>query len=82
MQTLSDVLGMPIKVAKSEQACALGAAMFGAVVAGIYPTIEDAQNALGQGFASEYQPDKANHAIYMELYKKYQAMGKFTENNL
>ncbi|MEI6423838.1 MAG: FGGY-family carbohydrate kinase, partial [Lentisphaerota bacterium] len=28
MQTVSDVLGMKIKVARSEQACALGAAMF------------------------------------------------------
>ncbi|MDR0542268.1 MAG: ribulokinase [Dysgonamonadaceae bacterium] len=80
MQTLADVLGMPIKVARTEQACALGAAMFAAIAAGFYKKTEDAQQAMGQGFALEYQPDKANHAVYMELYKKYRKIGQFTEN--
>jgi L-ribulokinase len=79
MQTLADVLGMPIKVARVEQACAFGAAMFAAVVAGVYPGIEEAQEAMGQGFAFEYVPDAGNHRLYMELYSKYQALGKFTE---
>ena len=82
MQTLADVLGMPIKVAKTDQACALGAAMFAAVVAGIYPTIQDAQKAMGQGFAMEYFPNKENHKRYMEMYKKYQTLAKFTETEL
>jgi L-ribulokinase len=80
MQTLSDVLGMPIKVARIEQACAFGAAMFAAVVAGVYKTTEEAQEAMGQGFMSEYQPDGGNHALYMALYEKYQRIGQFTEN--
>jgi L-ribulokinase len=79
MQTLADVLGMPIKVARVEQACAFGAAMFASVVAGVYATIEEAQQAMGQGFISEYVPDAKNHAIYMELYEKYRSLGKFTE---
>ena len=79
MQTLSDVLGMPIKVAKSEQACAFGAAMFGSVVAGVHPTVEHAQNAMGQGFAFEYHPNPDNHKLYMEMYKKYRELGKFSE---
>jgi L-ribulokinase len=79
MQTLSDVLGMPIKVARVEQACAFGAAMFAAVVAGVYKKIEDAQQAMGQGFAFEYHPDRTNHAVYMERYKKYLEIGRFTE---
>ena len=82
MQTLANVLGMPIKVAKAEQACAFGAAMFAAVAAGIYPKVEDAQNAMGQGFASVYQPDKTTHQQYMELYRKYLEIGKFTETSL
>src|SRR5690606_19428637 len=32
MQTMADVLGMSIKVARTEQSCAFGSAMFGAVV--------------------------------------------------
>ena len=79
MQTLANVLGKPIKVAKAEQACALGAAMFAAVVACIYPKVEDAQNAMGRGFASVYQPDETAHKQYMELYQKYLKIGKFTE---
>jgi L-ribulokinase len=82
MQTLSDVLGMPIKVARIEQACAFGAAMFAAVVAGVYWKVEDAQQAMGQGFAFEYRPDAANHRLYADLYKKYQTLGRFTEDNL
>jgi L-ribulokinase len=78
MQTLADVLGMPIKVAKSEQACAFGAAMFAAVVAGVYDKVEDAQNAMGQGFAFEYVPNRENHAVYLKLYEKYKKLGSFT----
>ena len=82
MQVMADVLGMPIKVAKSDQACAFGASMFAAVAAGVYNKVEDAQHAMGMGFASEYQPDMKNHELYLELYKQYTAIGKFTENNL
>lgn len=82
MQTLSDVLGMPIKVAKAEQACAFGAAMFATVAAGIYPKVEDAQKAMGQGFAKEYFPNKENHDKYLVIYDKYLKLGKFTEKEL
>ena len=76
MQTLANVLGMPIKVAKAEQACALGAAMFAAVVAGVYKKVEDAQKAMGQGFALVYQPDENANRQYMELYRKYLKIGE------
>jgi L-ribulokinase len=79
MQTLADVLGMPIKVAKTEQACAFGAAMFAAVVAGIYKKVEDAQKAMGQGFLKEYVPNAKKHKIYMKLYEKYKKIGNFTQ---
>jgi L-ribulokinase len=78
MQTLADVLGMPIKVARIEQACAFGAAMFASVVAGVYGTVEEAQEAMGQGFAHEYVPDPGRHRLYGELYRKYLSLGRFT----
>ncbi|MDR0542553.1 MAG: ribulokinase [Dysgonamonadaceae bacterium] len=81
MQTLADVLGMPIKVAKTEQACAFGAAMFAAVIAGVYAKVEDAQRAMGQGFAFEYHPNSENHKLYIGLYKKYRELGKLSETN-
>lgn len=81
MQTMADVLNMPIKVAKSEQACAFGASMFAAVVAGVYEKVEDAQKAMGQGFANEYFPNPEMNAFYNEEYKKYALLGKVTEEN-
>ncbi len=82
MQTLADVLNMPIKVCKTEQACAFGASMFAAVVAGVYSKVEDAQEAMGQGFASEYIPNQDRHKAYMKLYEEYKKLGKFSEKSL
>lgn len=81
MQTMADVLDMPIKVAKSEQACAFGASMFAAVVAGEYDKVEDAQKAMGQGFANEYKPNPDMVKFYDEVYKQYSLLGKLTEDN-
>jgi L-ribulokinase len=81
MQTVADVLNMPILVAKSDQACALGTAMAAAVVAGIYPNVEAAQKAMGNGFEKEYKPIPANAAKYEILYKKYSKLGKLIEEN-
>ncbi|MFT3740083.1 MAG: ribulokinase [Breznakibacter sp.] len=82
MQTLADVLNMPIKVARTEQTCAFGAAMFAAVVAGVYPKVEDAQKAMGKGFEKTYYPNAANAAVYATIYQKYIKLGQFTEKSL
>ncbi|KAA6352584.1 Ribulokinase [termite gut metagenome] len=82
MQTLSDVLNMPIKVCSTDQACALGAAMFAATAAGIYNKVEDAQRAMTSGFASEYTPNAKNAEAYQAIYDKYLTVGKFTETEL
>lgn len=82
MQTLSDVLNMPIKVCKTDQACALGAAMFAATAAGIYNKIEDAQQAMNSGFAFEYKPNADNAKAYQSIYESYVKLGKFTESEL
>lgn len=82
MQTLADVLNMPIKVAKSEQACALGAAMCAATAAGVYPSIEEAQKAMSSGFDAVYHPNTEKHQIYKTLYTKYLSLGAFIENKL
>lgn len=79
MQTLSDVLNMPIKVASSDQACALGAAMNASVAAGIHATLFDAQKAMGSGFDANYTPRPEAVEVYKKLYEKYQKLGKFTE---
>jgi L-ribulokinase len=82
MQVTADVLNMPIKVATSEQTCALGAAMFGAAAAGLYKTVEEAQSRMGSGFSRTYQPDPKRAALYGEMYRKYLALGKSLEDQL
>ncbi|WP_430972180.1 ribulokinase [Sunxiuqinia rutila] len=82
MQIVCDVLNMPIKVARSEQACALGSAMAAAVVAGVYATTNEAQKKMGGGFEMEYHPIPENVAKYQKLYEDYLALGGFIESNL
>jgi L-ribulokinase len=79
MQVVADVLNMPILVARSEQACALGTAMAAATVAGLYPTVLDAQKAMGNGYEMEYKPDKTNVQAYARLYSRYGEAGEFVE---
>ncbi len=79
MQILADVMNMPIKVAASEQTVALGAAMFAAVAGGVFPSIEEAQQAMGCGFSTAYAPDPKQAAIYDGLYARYQRLGAFVE---
>lgn len=80
MQTIADVLNMPILIARSEQACALGSAMAAAVVAGIYPDVLEAQRFMGGGFEREYRPIPANALKYQQIYEQYSAVGRFFED--
>jgi len=81
MQMMADVMDMPIRIHKSEQTCALGAAMFAATIAGIYNKVEDAMNAMGQGFDAEYHPDPKYVSVYKERYEQYKKLGRFIEMN-
>ena len=76
---LADVMNMPIRIHKSEQTCALGAAMFAATAAGIYDKVEDAMQAIGQGFDLEYTPDAVRNGIYEKRYLQYKQLGMMTE---
>ncbi|MCU0455428.1 MAG: ribulokinase [Bacteroidales bacterium] len=82
MQIVCDVLNMPIKVAASDQTCALGSAMAASVVAGIHKDIPSAQKAMGGGFEKVYNPDPVRAKTYVELYEKYKKLGEFIENQL
>ena len=77
MQMLADTINMPIRIHASEQTCALGAAMFAATAAGIYDRVEDAMDAMGQGFDVEYRPDPARVKIYDGRYRQYGELGRF-----
>ncbi len=79
MQVMADVMNMPIRIHKSEQTCAMGAAMFAATAAGLFPTVEDAMHTMGQGFDMEYKPNQKVVQVYERRYQKYMALGKLLE---
>ncbi|ALR29601.1 ribulokinase [Chryseobacterium sp. IHB B 17019] len=82
MQTLANVLNMPIVVAASDQAPALGAAIYAAVSAGIYPNVQEASRKMGSDFEAEYFPQADQVEKYAELMNQYQILADFTENNI
>jgi L-ribulokinase len=82
MQIVADVLDMPIKVPRSEQTCALGASMFAAVAAGLYPSVEEAKKRIGSGIEKEYRPDPERAKQYNVLYERYGNLGAFIEQEI
>lgn len=75
MQTMADVIGVPTGWRTATRPAALGAAMFAAVAAGLYGSVQEAQQAMCPGFSDEYLPDMERHAIYDRLYDRYLKLG-------
>ena len=70
MQIYADVTGIPMKVSKSHQTPALGAAIFGAISAGAFQSVSKAQEYM-TGTDITYEPITSNHEIYKKLYIIY-----------
>ena len=71
MQLYADITGCTIRVAGSSQACALGAAVSAAVLAGAHPDFPAAQAAMTSLKPVAYEPVPENQKIYDELYALY-----------
>jgi L-ribulokinase len=82
MQMMSDVLNMPIRIVKSEQTCALGAAMFGATAAGAFSRVEEAVEAMGSGFEKTYEPNPDRVDLYRKKYKSYRSLADTVEDRI
>ena len=82
MQLCADVFNLPIRIAASEQTCALGAAMFAAVAAGVHPDIMAAMAAMGAGYDREYRPQPVLVPVYRRLYRQYRKYGRLLEEAL
>jgi L-ribulokinase len=80
MQIVADVMNVPIRVPRSEQTCALGAAMFAGVVAGLYPTLADSMKAMESGWEREYAPRAEYARMYAGLYERYSSLARFVED--
>lgn len=71
MQIYADVLNMPIHVAGTGEASALGSAIFASVAAGVHPTVKAATRAMGRPGAKTYTPIPQNVSVYRMLYEEY-----------
>jgi L-ribulokinase len=78
MQIYADATGRTVELARSEQACALGAAMAGAVVAGPeaggHADFADAVEAMGGTADVRYEPDRQAADVYDRLYALYRRL--------
>jgi L-ribulokinase len=74
MQIYANVTGRPIKVSRSAQTCALGAAIAGAVVSGAHRGYAAAQKAMTGLKPHVFRPDRRRHATYRALYPLYRKL--------
>lgn len=79
VQVHADVLDAPITTLESDACCALGAAMAGATVAGIHPSLQAAQAAMAPAPAEIREPDPAQRAVYDDLYGRYVELATFLD---
>jgi len=74
MQIYADIFGRPMKISRSAQTCALGAAIFAAVAGGAYGRTEDAQKAMCGLKKTVYTPDAGNRMVYEKLFGLYRQL--------
>jgi L-ribulokinase len=78
MQIYADVTGRPMKVSRSAQTCAVGAAMAGAVVAGTkaggHAGFAAAARAMAGLKPKVYRSGRAAHGVYRQLYALYKQL--------
>ena len=74
MQIYADVTGRPMKVSRSAQTPALGAAIAGAVVADVHKDFASAQGAMTGLKPTVFEPDAKAHSVYRELYAVYRTL--------
>jgi L-ribulokinase len=78
MQTYADIMGRPLHTSRSDQTCALGSAMAGAVVAGQdrggHRDFAAAARAMTGTRRKVFTPIPAHQAVYDRLYKLYRSL--------
>lgn len=74
MQIYADINNREIFVSRSAQTCALGAAVAGAVMGGVYPNYKIAQEKMTGVKPISYKPIQKNVEVYNELFAIYKKL--------
>jgi L-ribulokinase len=74
LQVYADVCNRPMKVSRSAQTCALGAAVFGAVAGGAHPDTASAQRAMTGVQELVFEPSPQAAVTYRELFRLYRTL--------
>lgn len=80
MQMMSDVLGRPIMISKEDQVCAKGAAIYAAVAAGLFASIEEAQQIYCEPYEADFNPNPDKQQDYAVKYEQYLKLAQNIED--
>jgi L-ribulokinase len=73
-QVYADVLRRQIRVSRSSQSSALGAAIFGAVAGGAFPDVDTAQQTMTGYREQTFDPNPGAADVYDQLYELYRVL--------
>ncbi len=82
LQIQADIYGMPLKISKTNEQAAYGAAIAAGVGVGIYKSVSDACAELVEYDSRVIEPNMTNHQIYKEYYELYKNIYKASKEVL
>ena len=80
MQLIADMLGKKLSILDADQTCAIGAAMYAAVAAGIYAGAPEAGAHMAARVIETFDPNEARREAYEAPYQAYLRLAAFQEH--